>query len=291
MTHILFNPLSNNKNGKVIAEQLVEKIGSSEAVLEDVTQIPDAVEYLVSMPAEESVILCGGDGTINFLANFFRDKKVSVDAVRCSILYHAAGSGNDFAREFTEDKMDENGCIDLKPYIVNLPTVTVKGKTSLFLNGIGYGIDGYCCRVGDDIRATSTGDKPINYAAIAIKGIFFHFKPANATVTVDGQVHKFKKVWLAPTMNGNYYGGGMKITPQQDRLNKERTVTLAVWHTTGAIKTLMMFPKIFEGLLSQYPKYVSYFTGKQVKVEFDSPRDLQIDGETVRDVSEYSVNC
>jgi diacylglycerol kinase family enzyme len=167
--------------------------------------------------------------------------------------------------------------------------VEVKGKKYKFLNNVGFGIDGYCCEVGDKQRAA--GKQKINYTLIAIKGLLGGYKKVCATVKVDGMTKSYKNVWLAPTMNGNYYGGGMKITPQQNRLNKERTVTVAVWHGSGVLKTLMMFPKIFEGLLSQYPRHISYFTGKQIKVEFDSPRDLQIDGETVRDVSEYSVNC
>ena len=32
-------------------------------------------------------------------------------------------------------------------------------------------------------------------------------------------------------------------------------------------------------------------TGKEVKVEFDSPRALQIDGETVLGVKEYTVKA
>ena len=55
--------------------------------------------------------------------------------------------------------------------------------TKYFINGIGYGIEGYCCEEGDKIRATS--DKPVNYTAIAIKGLLYKFKPRNATVTVD----------------------------------------------------------------------------------------------------------
>ena len=40
-------------------------------------------------------------------------------------------------------------------YLRDLPTVTVNGKHWRFLNGIGYGIDGYCCEVGDALRGKS----------------------------------------------------------------------------------------------------------------------------------------
>ncbi|MFR6640598.1 MAG: hypothetical protein ACLUSP_04125 [Christensenellales bacterium] len=73
----------------------------------------------------------------------------------------------------------------------NLPLVTVNGVTRKFINGIGYGIDGYCCEVGDKMRAE--GKQNINYAGIAIKGLLFFFKRANAVVTVDGKEKSYKK--------------------------------------------------------------------------------------------------
>ena len=75
----------------------------------------------------------------------------------------------------------------------------MNGKKYKFINGIGYGIDGYCCEVGDKMREEAVKD--INYTSIAIKGLLFHYHPTNATVTVDGRKHTYKKVWLAPTMN------------------------------------------------------------------------------------------
>ena len=129
--------------------------------------------------------------------------------------------------------------------------VTVNGKTYRFLNGIGYGIDGYCCEVGDKLRETTEGN--INYTAIAIKGLLFHYKPTDATVTVDGVKHKFKRVWLAPTMNGKFYGGGMMPTPNQDRTVGKLSVM--VYHNLGKLKALMVFPSIFKCKHVKQKKY------------------------------------
>lgn len=65
------------------------------------------------------------------------------------------------------------------------------------------------------------------YTAIAINGLLFHYKPINAVVTVDGETHTYHHVWLAPTMNGHYYGGGMMPTPAQRRLNPDGTISTA----------------------------------------------------------------
>ena len=91
-------------------------------------------------------------------------------------------------------------------------------------------------------------------------------------------------------MNGRFYGGGMMATPGQDRLNPERTVTTMTMYGAGKLKTLIAFPSIFEGKHVEKTKLVSTFTGKHVKVSFDRPVALQIDGETVLNVTEYEVN-
>ena len=178
------------------------------------------------------------------------------------------------------DDMPEN----IKKYLVNLPTVTIDGKVSKFINGVGYGIDGYCCEEADRIKATGS-TKEINYTGIAIKGLLFKFKPANAVVTIDGERHEFKKVWLAPMMNGRCYGGGMMPTPSQDRLNPEHTLSVLVWSGSGKISTLMNFPNIFKGEHLKKTKMCKIFTGKEIVVEFDKPIAAQIDGETVLNVT------
>ena len=164
----------------------------------------------------------------------------------------------------------------------------VKGKKHLFLNGIGYGIDGYCCEEGDKLRGKS--EKPVNYTAIAIKGLLFHYKPTSATVTVDGRKHTYKHVWLAPTMNGRFYGGGMIPTPSQDRLAEPRTLSVMVFRSVSKLKALMVFPSIFKSEHIKKKKVVEILSGKDITVEFDRPSPLQIDGEPITGVSSYHAS-
>ncbi len=163
--------------------------------------------------------------------------------------------------------------------------VKVDGKKLKFVNGIGYGIDGYCCEKGDILRKRST--KRVNYTAIAIKGLLGGYKPVDAAVRVDGKEYRFKKVWLAPTMNGRYYGGGMNVTPQQDRLDPERKLSVAVIFGSGKLKTLTVFPSIFEGKHIEHTEMVSILRGYEIQVKFDRPTALQVDGETFSGVTSY----
>ena len=276
--HVLFNPLAGNGAGAEETKKL--KIDNAEVLFHDVTKLGGYAAFLRSIAPEEGVILTGGDGTINRFVNETAELNVPND-----ILYYAVGTGNDFLNDIGKKVGDPP--FSIKKYLCDLPTVTVKGKTYRFLNGVGYGIDGYCCEVGDELRKKS--DKPVNYASIAIKGLLFHFKPANAVITVDGKEYRFQKVWLAPTMNGRFYGGGMMIAPQQDRLNAERTVTVSVLYGSGKLKTLMVFPSIFKGEHVKHTEMSRTLVGHEITVKFSRPTALQIDGETVRGVTEYSV--
>ncbi len=277
---VLYNPHAGNDTGKAEAEKLKNILKDDELDFIDMTSVNSYTEFFASLSGDGRLVIAGGDGTLNRFVNEVGDALPDTD-----IYYFASGSGNDFAHDLGKGKNAEPYVIN--KYLTDLPTVTVKGKEYKFINGIGYGIDGYCCEVGDKQRETS--DKPVNYTAIAIKGLLFHFKPCNATVTVDGVERKYEKVWLAPTMNGRFYGGGMIPTPNQDRLGESGTLSCMVFFGSGKLKTLSVFPSIFKGEHIKHTEMVEILTGHSIKVEFDRPTALQIDGETVLGVTEYEA--
>lgn len=281
MLHILYNPLANNKRGEEAARALQARYTSENPVYKNITEISDMQAYMDSLTGEDKLLLVGGDGTLNRFVNAIEDKDYPFP-----VLYYSAGSGNDFMNDLIGSQTTPDP-VEINKYIKDLPEVTVNGATQKFINGIGYGIDGYCCEVGDAQKEKS--DKPVNYAGIAIKGLLFHFKPKNATVIVDGQEFTYKKAWLAPTMNGKFYGGGMMIAPAQDRSSQEKTVSTVVLYGSGKLKTLIVFPSIFKGTHVDHKEMVAVHTGHEITVKFDAPCALQIDGETVLGVTEYTV--
>lgn len=277
---VLFNPLSNNKNGEESARNITKDVKDGEFEFKSILGIEDIKKFLEDIPSDCTAVLAGGDGTINKFVNALNGFVPERD-----IFYYPAGSGNDFYHDVSEGGTIK--LIKLNPYIVNLPFAEVNGNIYRFINGIGFGIDGYCCEVGDELRKTS--DKPINYASIAIKGLLFHFKSVKATVISDGKVREFTNVWLAPTMLGRYYGGGMMATPFQDRLNENRSVTTLVFTGKSRLKTLAIFPGIFKGEHIKRNDVITQISGYDVKVSFDRPCALQIDGETITNVSSYKI--
>ncbi len=268
MKHYLYNSLANNGIKPEVPEgtELVDAVGINYP------------EFLSQLPPEDEVVLVGGDGTINYFVN-------AIDGMELknNIYILGCGTGNDFLTDINRQPGEE---VLLNPYLSDLPTVYVNDLERKFINNMGFGIDGYCCEVADQIKEKDP-QKEINYSGIAIKGLLFHFKPCRAIVRVDGVKHTFENVWIAPTMKGKYYGGGMDMAPEQDRFSKQLTVV--VYHTKSKFKALTAFPSIFKGEHIKKKKIVDVFTGSEIHVRFERPCAAQIDGETVLNVREYRV--
>ena len=283
MNYVLFNKLANNGEGEKWADALFTTLGVSEG--DEYKKVGlvglDMKEFVSKLGADDVVYFVGGDGSLNRLANDLN----GVD-VPCPFYLISGGTGNDFMRDITENYPSE-GYTDIREYIKNLPTVRINGKEERkFINGIGYGLDGVCCEIADQMKAA--GKKKVNYTALSIRLVLFKYNCPNATVTIDdGEEKRIDKVWLASAMNGRYYGGGMKEAPDQDR--KGDKLTFVSWSGSGRIKTLAAFPSIFKGEHVQKKDIVTVIPAKKIKVKFDSPRAMQVDGDTVLNVSEYEV--
>ena len=268
MKYYLYNSKSNNG----IKPQVGEGIELIDAV--DL----DYRAYFDKLNPEDEVVLLGGDGTLNYFINAMKGYEI-----KNNVYLLGVGTGNDFLTDIGKAPGEE---ILVNKYLENLPTVRVNGMEQLFINNMGYGIDGYCCEVADQIKE-KTPNKEIDYSGIAIKGLLFHFKPCHAKITVDGKTYEYDNVWLAPTMKGRYYGGGMDIAPDQDRFSDKLTVV--VFSCKSKLSALIAFPSIFKGEHVSKTGMFHFFTGNKIKVEFSRPCAAQIDGETVLNVSEYEA--
>lgn len=274
--HVLFNLTAGNGDDsyKTLSDKLDGKI-----IFHNVIET-DYNELFSSASKDDVIVVCGGDGSLNKFIN--RTKNIDIQN---EILYFATGTGNDFLKDI--DKTKDQTPIRINEYIKDLPTCYVNGEEYKFINGVGYGIDGYCCEVGDSMRAQNK--KKINYTAIAIKGLLGGYKTTGVTITVDGEKHRFEKNWLAPVMFGRYYGGGMMPCPEQRRDNAEKKVSVLAFHCSSKLKTLMVFPSIFKGEHVKHDKIVSVFSGHEITVEHDQPRPVQVDGETILNVKTLTV--
>ncbi|MBE6887331.1 MAG: diacylglycerol kinase family protein [Ruminococcaceae bacterium] len=277
--HIIYNRLSRSNTGELEAHMLDEIMAGESLKYWNVEDIGDYHEFFRNIPTDDKIIVAGGDGTLNRFIN---------DTDCCNVLqdvyFFPAGSGNDFARDIGKKKHCEP--FEMRKFISNLPAVTVNGEERRFFNSVSLGLDAQVCLEAD--RLKSAGRKSVNYAVLAVKCIFTKYKFCDAVVTDgDGNRREFKDVLLAITTKGRYFGGGVKISPNQDRNDPDENMTFIIAHNLPAWKALIVFASIVIGKHFSFRKNVTVIEGKEFTVEFSQPTPIQIDGETVVGQSKY----
>ena len=273
---VLYNKSSGNGFGFTYAKKLNNLIKGEVYFV----SMPDIKDFkLFFKNTKDDIIICGGDGTLNYFFNYIKDLKF-----KNKLLYYGAGTGNDFYNDVGDKNIYP---INIDKYIKNLPIIKVKEKESICLNGVGLGLDGFCCALGEEEKKKYK--RKINYTKLALRGLLYAYKPLKATIIVDGITYEFKNVWMASTMLGRYYGGGMMLAPNQNRLNKDKTLSLVVVHHANRLTLIPLLPTIFKGNHIKYTKYVTTITGHNFHIIFNKPSDMQIDGEAVKNVKEYEI--
>lgn len=274
MNYLLFNPKSNNGNNDI---NIIDKsMGMRELEKINLLDI-DVKDFVLTLTDNDKVFICGGDGTICRFAN----NTYGFD-FPCPVYVIKSGTGNDFLRDIGAY---DGKLIDIRPYLQDLPVVTINGEETRFINGIGYGLDGAVCEAADELKKKS--DKKINYLMLAVELILGKYKRPNAKVRIDGEEKEYKKMWIASAMKGKYYGGGMMVAPEQDRTSGK--LGAMMFHGGSRAKILTVLPSIYKGGHVKYKKIVEMFECEEIYVEFDIPTALQIDGETVVGVTSYTA--
>ncbi len=282
MVCVFYNPVAGTNDFSEQLEDIAKIFDTDEVGRYDVIATEDLMEIIDALSPEDKIVVCGGDGTLNNFINRVRLSDIGQD------LYHyPAGSGNDFCNDI--DFARTSKIYRINDYLKCLPVMRVRGKDRLFINGIGFGLDGYCCAEGNRLRAETPGMK-VAYASIAVKAIMYAYKKVNATVVVDGVRMEFTDVWMASAMNGRFFGRRMMIAPNQDRMNDDGLLSVIIVHSKFRIPLIAAFASIYKGKHLKYKNLVSEVKGSDIIVEFDKPTALQIDGDTILDVLKYEVH-
>lgn len=269
---ILYNPFAGGGTGRETAMRLLDIVRDGEMRFYDITEIDSLSSFFAKIDAKDIVLVAGGDGTLNRFVNAIDGLSVPND-----IYYYASGRENDFWRDLGFSAGDPPVCVNR--YLQGLPRAISGQRTLRVLNGVGCGMDGYCCEESNRLRAGSSGR--VRFGRIALRGILYRYRPVDAVVTVDGKRHDYRSVWLTPMMHGRFYGGGMMPTPEQDRLDPEGRISVMVLSGAGRFRVLRMFSSIFKGRLASYRKNVEILSGHDISVEFSRPVPIQVDGEVL----------
>lgn len=266
MIYLCYNPYSRNGNKidkiykKLIKKDLVKLVNLTELDEENIIPLINRLNE----KKDAKVIIAGGDGTLNKIAN-----KISNFNINKDIYLYKAGTGNDFRRSIK----GKGHLVKITEYLKNLPSITFNNKKELFLNGIGLGLD---ANVATYINTTRNDKSKSKFFKATYKCIK-EFKPFDIDVEIDENKLKFKNCVLVSVLNAEYVGGGMKFAPRLKRLDKK--LGFLVINNISKIKLCLLFPLIYLGLHVYFKKYVSYITGNNIKIKSNTKNNLQIDGE------------
>jgi YegS/Rv2252/BmrU family lipid kinase len=276
MIILLYNPLSRNGGNSKYIKKIVDDLSKTDEVIaHSLLDIFDVEKFIQTFKKDDKIVVLGGDGTLNKLVNATKEYPITQD-----IYMFQAGTGNDFLRSLkTKEKM-----ININKYLTDLPVVESETENLKFFNGIGLGLDGL---ISDLVNNSRFKKNKFNYFRHAIEG-FIKYNPVSGTITIDDKEIKENKLWFVSVMNGPYFGGGMKIAPFANRMEKDLDVVLV--KNVPKLLLILIFPTIYLGWHRIFKRYITFYKAKNVKIDIDSSCYMQVDGEVYYPVQKVKAS-
>lgn len=278
MYYVLHNPKSNKGFSRLKVSALVSKLKKKHEVkkVNVIRIVNEEKEFLSGLTAEDAVVICGGDGTINRFINGI----IGFEVI-CRVFIFQCGSGNDLSRDFSKHRMFE-----VTQVLKKLPKVKINGeKDATFINGLGMGFDALVCQMKEEY-AKNKIDK--GYGVIALEALK-SYKPYSLDLEVDGESLHFDNVLLFVVNHGRYFGGGMKVAPKASRFDDK--LDLVLIHDLTKFKFMILFLSIFFGGHVAFKKYVYYRQASSFKVKHIDYSCAQLDGEITENIESIEITA
>ncbi|WNS74648.1 diacylglycerol kinase family lipid kinase [Bacillus sp. DTU_2020_1000418_1_SI_GHA_SEK_038] len=239
------------------------------------------------------IIAVGGDGTMHEVING------AAPFHHVHVSFIPGGSGNDFSRGFNISKNPSKALITLLQQLeqestdfVDIGKITIEDKKELFfINNMGAGFDALISkevnhsRIKGILNRLSLGK--FVYVYFLFKNLFT-YKRTQIDINIDGNDYSFPSAWFVTVSNQPYYGGGMKISP--DASPYDGTFNITVVNNLSRIKLLLIFITVFWGGHTGF-KEVSLLTGKNIKINSDTPLHVHADGEDIGSTPVITTAC
>jgi diacylglycerol kinase (ATP) len=228
--------------------------------------------HLTDLAAEASrhdydrVVICGGDGTLNFAVREF-------DLGRGTLALLPLGSGDDFARVVGIPRSLKHSCqIALTGEPRSVDVAVVNGTR--FLGVAGFGFDSEVNAFANERVRHLSGSLVYLYA---IFRVLPKFQPFPMRLSIDGVLRNEEVMFIA-VGNSRQYGGGIRITPAAKV--DDGILDYTIVHRCTRLKLLQTLPKAYIGTHVR-SSFVETGVARQVSIDSDNPFDLYADGERI----------
>ena len=278
MKHLfIVNPVAGGKDRReYVAEQARLALeGSEDAYEVYVTTAPmDACAKIAAEAAsgeELRVYACGGDGTLNEVANGI----LGFDNAAMTMV--PVGTGNDLLKNFGDDLEKFRDVENLwDGPVFPMDVIEVNGRYALTI--ACSGID---ARVAADVHKYSESpllDGKSSYIVSLLVNFFFKGIGSHWKVEMDGE--EMEGDWsLVSVCNGRYYGGGF-MPVAEARMDDGVLNTLVVQKVTRRAFIRFVGP-YSKGEYYKFPHLAQCYTPKVVRITSEKPDIVTcLDGET-----------
>ena len=227
---------------------------------------------------EHTLVVLGGDGTVNEVLNGIRD------VGKVTLGYIPLGSSNDFARGMgiPKEPAEALAVILNKGRICSMDVgvTTRNGKQKRFAVSTGIGFDAAVChevcvsKWKAFLNMLHLGK--LSYAAVAFDRLIKD-KAVNARITLDtGETRTFEKTWFVAAMNHRYEGGGFCFCPKASA--EDGMLDVIVASGVSKLKILCLLPTAFAGWHVHF-KGVTILRCREAEISLDAPLPIHTDGE------------
>ena len=214
----------------------------------------------------KEVWLVGGDGTLNYLLNLYKNISIPIAVFK-------GGTGNDFAWTL----YGRSTAPELVRYLLTAPAHQVDAgmcNHRIFINGVGLGFDGEVVRSIKSIRWIGGH---LGYLIAVIKQVFF-FKEVSFKIECGQEIIQ-EQLLLCLVCNSTRMGGGFKISPQS-QVN-DGLLNVVLCRTLGLFSRLKYLPVIEKGEHLELD-FIRHFSTAKMKVTCKKKIYIQLDGELYR---------
>ncbi len=216
---------------------------------------------------EYRIYSCGGDGTLNEVASG------ATGYPNVAVTMYSAGSGNDFARLFSEPEAfrDLERLLDAEEATFDM----IRCNDMLSLNICSVGLD---ARIGTDVANYKRVPLLSGFRAYAastvvnvLRGIAEHY-----VVEVEGRRIDGRHTMIC-VCNGRFYGGGFNPVPEADPA--DGLLDVLIVKEVTRLQVAGVVGKYKAGRYKELPRLVRHFRTKNVRILCDGPTPVNVDGE------------
>lgn len=257
---ILVNPLSGAGKGIKVGEQLQKVLQERKIHFTFF-----AGDWPTDFNSFTEVWLVGGDGTVNYFINKYRELQIPFALFK-------GGTGNDFAWKLYGNITIEEQ-IELVLGAVEKKADAGSCNGRLYVNSLGIGFDGEVLKSIGTIRWLGGH---LGYLLIVLKKIF-SFKEFSFRITTSSGTLS-QKYLLVIVNNSSRTGGGFMISPKASLT--DGLLDLVLCEKLPVLKRLRYLPVIEKGKHLDLP-FIHYTHEQEVKIECGQEVFAQIDGELI----------